>query len=140
MSKQIRAYTAALAVILLCDGLWLGLVARDLYAREMAGLMADDVRLLPAALFYFGYPAGLVMLALPGAGMRITGLLPAAARGALVGLMSYGTYDLTNLAVVRGWSPMLTVVDLAWGVCISTLAATAGAAFARRGQPALRIG
>jgi uncharacterized membrane protein len=140
MNKKIPAFIAALGVILLCDGVWLGLVARDLYAREMAGLMTAEVRLLPAALFYFGYPAGLVLLTLPGAGMRITGLLPAAARGALVGLMSYGTYDLTNLAVVRGWSPMLTVVDLVWGVCISALAATAAAAVARRGQPALRIG
>jgi uncharacterized membrane protein len=126
----------ALAVMLVCDGLWLGVIARDLYAREMAGLMATDVRLVPAALFYFGYPAGLVLLALPDAAARIGSLMPAAMRGALVGLMGYGTYDLTNLAVVRGWSPLITVVDLAWGVCISALAATAAAAASRRaGSP-----
>ncbi len=132
MKPRIWAYGAALVTVLLCDGVWLGLIARDLYAREMAGLMATDVRLLPAALFYFGYPAGLVLLALPDASARVSRLLPAAARGALIGLMAYGTYDLTNLAVVRGWSPLIAVVDLAWGVCISTLAATAAAAAARR--------
>jgi uncharacterized membrane protein len=136
MKQRLWSYGAALAVILVCDGLWLGVIARDLYAREMAGLMATDVRLVPAALFYFGYPAGLVLLALPDVGARIGRLLPAAARGALVGLMGYGTYDLTNLAVVRGWSPLITVVDLAWGVCISALAATAAAAASRRaGSP-----
>jgi uncharacterized membrane protein len=132
MKQKFWAYGAALVVILVCDGLWLGVIARDLYAREMAGLMAPDVRLLPAALFYFGYPAGLVLLALPQRGTPASGLLASAARGALVGLMAYGTYDLTNLAVVRGWSPLIAVVDLAWGICISTAAAVAAAAAARR--------
>ncbi len=121
MSRWWIGYGAATLVLGVLDALWLGLVARDFYRQEMGDLMADSVRLLPAAAFYLGYPVGLVTLALHP--------LPASAsdalwRSALFGLMAYGVYDLTNLATMRQWSLELALVDMAWGALASALAGT----------------
>lgn len=115
-------YGAALLVMGLLDAVWLGFVARDFYQGEIGDLMAAEVRKLPAALFYFGYPAGLVALALKP---LPEGPSMAAWRGALLGLVAYGTYDLTNMATLRHWSVTLAMADMAWGTLASALAATA---------------
>lgn len=116
------AYGAALIVMGVLDALWLGVIARDFYRHEIGDLMAAEINKLPAAMFYFGYPAGLVMLALQPAPESMA---MAAWRGALVGLVAYGTYDLTNLATLRHWSPTMALADVAWGAFASALAATA---------------
>ena len=116
------AYGTALLVLTVLDGLWLGLVARDFYQREIGALMVSDVRKLPALLFYLGYPMGLVLLALTP---RPDSLAQALMRGALMGLVAYGTYDLTNLATLKGWSARMAVVDTAWGMAVSAAAAAA---------------
>jgi uncharacterized membrane protein len=113
------AYAIALVAMAILDGFWLGWLARDFYKREMGDLMAESIRIGPAALFYLLYPLGLVYLALQPA--------PAAAaeaflRCAVVGLVAYGAYDLTNLAIVRGWSLRLCLADMAWGTAASALA------------------
>ncbi len=116
------AYLAALATIAVLDGLWLGLVARDLYKSGMGDLMNDSPRLVPAALFYLLYPAGLVFLLATAGTPTLGGLV---LRGAVIGLMAYGAYDLTNLAVIKGFPARLAVIDMAWGTFLS---AAAGAA------------
>jgi uncharacterized membrane protein len=89
---------------------------------------------VPAAVFYIGYPAGLVALALVPRPLQWDGLGQVALRGALVGLVAYGTYDLTCASVIRGFSIKLALIDMAWGTCISALAATAaGWVMLRRG-------
>jgi uncharacterized membrane protein len=115
-------YCAALLVMGVLDAVWLGFIARDFYRRELGDLMAAEVHKLPAALFYFGYPAGLVALALQP---LPEGPFMAAWRGALLGLVAYGTYDLTNMATLRQWSATLALADIAWGTFASALAATA---------------
>lgn len=125
----LATYLAALVVMLALDALWLGFAARDFYQREMAGLMLPQVNKLPAALFYLGYPAGLVLLALSP---RPEHLGLAIARSALVGLVAYGAYDLTNLATLRGWSTRLALVDLIWGVTVSAAAGAAAWLVAER--------
>ena len=115
-------YGAALLVMGVLDAVWLGFIARDFYRREIGDLMAAEVHKLPAALFYFGYPAGLVALALQP---LPEGPFMAARRGALLGLVAYGTYDLTNMATLRQWGATLALADIAWGTFASALAATA---------------
>jgi uncharacterized membrane protein len=122
MKGWLWGYAAALLVIGVLDGLWLGFVARDFYRNEMASLAAPEVRKLPAALFYFLYPAALLALALVPAPAEWT---QAAARAALVGLACYGTYELTNLATLRHWSWSLAAVDMAWGTALSAAAGVA---------------
>lgn len=118
-TQYLIAYVVVLIAMGAFDFAWLGWLAKDLYKREMGSLMADPVRVLPAAIFYLGYPVGLVLLAL-GAGPST--LAEAALRSALVGLVAYGTYDLTNLAVIRGFSGSLAMIDLLYGTVASGLA------------------
>ena len=115
-------WAAALVTILVLDGLWLGVIAQDLYKREMGSLLADQVRVLPAVVFYALYPAALVFLTVmtePG------GWRAAAVRGAVLGLAAYGAYDLTNMAIVRDWPIRISLIDWAWGGAIGAAAAAA---------------
>ena len=116
------AYAAALLVLGLLDGLWLGWVARDFYRREVGDLMAAEVAKTPALVFYFAYPAGLLALSLNPLPASATAAM---ARAALVGLVVYGVYDLSNMATLRHWSLKLALVDVAWGVLVSAAAGTA---------------
>jgi len=117
------AYAAALVVILVLDGLWLGLVSKELYRREMGSLMAETFRLAPIVLFYALYTAALVYLTV---GSAPTGWTEAIVRGLVLGVAAYGAYDLTNLAIIRDWPVKISVIDMAWGAFISA-AATAAA-------------
>lgn len=115
-------WAAALIAIIVLDGVWLGLVAKDLYKREMGSLMAESVRVVPVILFYGLYPAALVYLTnwTPPSGWP-----EAALRGAVLGLAAYGAYDLTNLAIVKDWPIKISVIDLAWGSALGAAAAVA---------------
>lgn len=113
------AYGVALVAMAVLDGVWLGWLARDFYKAELGALMAETVRWGPAALFYLLYPLGLVFLALQP---QPPSWFEAVLRCAVVGLVAYGTYDLSNLATLRGWSLRLCVVDIAWGTVASAVA------------------
>lgn len=119
------AYGAALSVFLAVDALWLGVLMRPVYAAALASLLAEQPRWTPAVLFYLLYMLGLLVFAiLPG--LRARRGRTAAALGALLGLVAYGTYDLSNYATLQAWPAALTVIDIAWGAVLSSLAATAG--------------
>lgn len=124
MNTFFKPYLAALLVMGVLDALWLGVLARDFYRQEMGAQMAEQIRWVPAALFYFGFPAALVALALFPAGQPLSHQV---ARAALVGLVAYGVYDLTNLATLQHWPVKLALVDTAWGTFASTLAGAAAA-------------
>ena len=116
-------YGVTAGVMLVLDAAWLGGVASSLYAQMIGHLMAEQPRLGIAAMFYLLYPVGLVVfVAMPQAGRP--GLVGAVKLGALFGLMAYGTYDLTNLATLKGWPVSLALLDMAWGATVS--AASAG--------------
>ncbi len=119
------AYGAALSVFLAVDALWLSVLMRPVYAAALASLLAEQPRWTPAVLFYLLYMLGLLVFAiLPG--LRARRGRTAAALGALLGLVAYGTYDLSNYATLQAWPAALTVIDMAWGAVLSSLAATAG--------------
>lgn len=122
------AWAAASLTALALDLLWLGGAASGFYRREAGHLMAERPDLPAAGAFYLLYGGGVWFFAVrdaAGGGAR-----RAAARGALLGLFAYGTYDLTNLAVLKGWPPLLAAVDMAWGVFLTAAAAAAGSAAA----------
>lgn len=124
MNIFLKPYLAALIVMGVLDALWLGLLARDFYRQEIGTQMLEQVRWVPAALFYFVYPAALVALALFPTGQPLSHQI---ARAALVGLVAYGVYDASNLATLKSWSVKLALVDTVWGVVASTLAGAAAA-------------
>jgi uncharacterized membrane protein len=127
-------YVAALVPFLVIDLLWLGVVAKGLYRRELGDLLRQPVGKVAALIFYFMYPLGLVVFVLPQAlGASGGGVSEAFFRGALLGLFAYGTYDLTNLATMRGFSAKIALVDWAWGTILTgTVAAIAASVLGGR--------
>lgn len=112
------------ATLLTLDLLWLGVVARPLYDSAL-GPLKRPVLFWPAAgLFYALYIGAIVIHAQLGA----AGAGDAARRGAGLGLVAYGTYELTNWAVLRDWPAALVLPDIGWGVALTCLAAVAGRA------------
>jgi len=120
------AYAAALVVMGVLDGVWLGLTVSKIYRPGLGALMAEKPVVPAAIVFYLLYLGGLTFLVvLPALAANQLGY--AITRGAVLGLLCYGTYDLTNLAVIRGWPLNVTLIDLAWGTILT--AVTAAAAF-----------
>jgi uncharacterized membrane protein len=127
---MIISYFASLFVFLVIDGLWLGVIARDFFVAQMGPLLRDDPNLAVAALFYAVFVGGLLYFAvIPG--LREGSLSLAVVNGALLGLLAYGTYDITNLAVLKGYTVTLAMVDIAWGTFLSGLVAAVGTIAAR---------
>ncbi|MEJ2804246.1 DUF2177 family protein [Comamonadaceae bacterium PP-2] len=124
----VLAYLAALAALTVLDGLWLGWVAKSFYATEMGALMNESPRIVPAALFYLLYPAALTLLLLWHGTPASVG--QAVLQAAVLGFMAYGTYDATNLAVLKGFSMRMALVDVVWGTFATAMAGWALAATA----------
>jgi uncharacterized membrane protein len=125
-ASLVRLYLPALVVFLVLDALWLGVVARGFYREQLGDLMRPDVRWGAALLFYLLFIAAvLVFVVLPA--LERGSLAYAIGMGAFFGLVAYATYDLTNLAVLRGFPAKVAVVDMAWGAVVT--AATSAAAF-----------
>ena len=129
MSKRtVFAYLGTLLAFLVLDGLWLGVLMGSTYKSLLGTLMLDQPRLLPAILFYLLYVLGCVVLVvLPSASWQ-----RAARLGALLGLVAYGTYDLSNWATLQGWSAGLALMDMAWGTCLTAICCTVGHLCANR--------
>lgn len=127
MTDFIVPFVAALLAMAVVDGIWLGVVARGLYRRQLGFLMAERPNWIAAVAFYLLYVLGVTVFAvLPAVDAQAVG--EAAWRGALFGLVAYATYDLTNAATLRDWPGTITLVDMAWGTVLTTLVASAAAA------------
>lgn len=131
MMQFARAYVATAAVFLVIDLAWIGLFLRRVYEEQLGALMRDAPAGWAAGVFYLAYVAGLVHFAVrPALEQSRPGL--AAANGAALGAIAYGTYTLTNFAIFAGWSVSLVISDIAWGALLSAGAAAAGYLAARR--------
>ena len=125
MKPYAIAFIFTTAVFLVLDLVWLGFVAKDFYRTQLGPLMLEKPLLGVASAFYSIYTIGIVYFAVMPA-LEMGAWARAMTSGALLGLVAYATYDLTNLATLRGWSVKLSIVDLAWGTLVTSLAATAG--------------
>lgn len=131
----IKSYAACLVVFLAFDALWLGVVMRSSYQRHIGHLMAEKVNWTAAVVFYAIYLAGIVFFAIrPALEDPERAILTAALHGALIGLMAYATYGLTNLATLREWPATMVWVDTAWGVFITGTTATVATWIASLGR------
>lgn len=124
MLKYLGVYLAVFVTMVVIDMVWLRLIAVQWYADGMGPLLTDSPNLWAAAAFYLLFPAGLLIFAVfPAADAT---LLKAVTMGALFGFFAYATYDLTALAVIKGWPVGLTFLDMAWGTLVSGVSAGAG--------------
>jgi uncharacterized membrane protein len=115
-------YITALLTFLIADMIWLGTMASRFYKPVMGDMVLEKFSLAPAAVFYLLYPVGLMIFAITPA-LKTGSLITAIQLGALFGLFTYGTYDLTNQATLRNWSTGLTLVDMGWGGLLGALTA-----------------
>ena len=120
-------YMLSFGAFIVLDGLWLGLIAKKLYAEQLGKLMTDQVRWAAAGLFYLLFIGFLIYFVIAPA-LQDGSMKTALVRGALFGLATYATYDLTNYATLKGFPLTIVIVDLAWGATVSAL--VSGAAFA----------
>ncbi|MDO8879518.1 MAG: DUF2177 family protein [Coriobacteriia bacterium] len=123
--KWLWLYLISFAAFLAIDAVWLFTMSGRFYKAQLGDLMRDQPNLPVALLFYVVYVAGVLVLAvMPG--VEAGSVLKAAAYGALLGFVAYGTYDITNLSTVRDWPVIVTVVDLVWGSVLTATVATVG--------------
>ena len=126
MSKSfVIASLTSVLLLVVVDFVWLSQAVNFLYRPKLGGLLAERPVIWAAVLFYLLYGIGMAMLVIRPA-LTGGGVLTAAWSGALLGLVAYGTYDLTNQATLRGWSFTVTVVDMAWGALVTAAACAAG--------------
>ena len=109
-------YGISVPIFFVIDMLWLGLIARDFYQRNLGSLLGE-VNWLAAIIFYLVFLVGLTFFATYPA--ATSGLwTKAVLYGALFGFFTYATYDLTNLATLRDWPLSVTLVDMVWGTVL----------------------
>jgi uncharacterized membrane protein len=122
MPRYVVLYLSTLVVLFPLDALWLGVIARDFYKSRLGNLLGD-MQPVPALLFYAIYVIGIMVFAnAPETATWRSALL----YGALFGFFAYATYDLTNLATLRGWSATVVVLDIAWGIFVTATASALG--------------
>lgn len=130
MLESIIQYIVTLVVMLLIDGLWLYLTNKKLYKNNLGDLMLENPNWSPAIIFYLLYPLAIVLILIHPyfayavsttcstcIDISLTGnmLIDLYMKGILFGVVSYATYDLTNLATLKGWSLKITIIDMLWG-------------------------
>ena len=131
MIKYLKLYLVLLAAFFAIDMLWLVLVARTFYQQYLGYLMAPNPNWFAAALFYLLFIVGiLVFVVVPG--LEKDSFKATVLRAALFGLITYATYDLTNLATIKDWPVLITLVDLLWGTFLSVSVSSVGFAFGKR--------
>jgi len=121
----LKAWAGSALFILAIDAIWLGIVARGFYSRQLGDLMLASPRLPLAALFYVMYSAVVVLLASAPA-VRSGSLQDALLLGAILGFAAYGTYDITNMATLKNWPVMMSLVDIAWGTVLTAAVSAIG--------------
>ncbi len=123
MTKYLILYAACALVFFPFDFIWLSTMGKGFYQRELGSLLLPNPNLVIAGLFYLAYLVGVVALvAAPAEG----DILKALISGAVLGFVAYGTYDLTNLSTVKGFTPAVAIVDMAWGTALTAVSAAGG--------------
>jgi uncharacterized membrane protein len=125
MGYYLKLYFSTLLIFFAIDMLWLGLIASTFYKKYLGYLMAPEVNWYAALIFYALFIAGvLVFVVVPG--IKENDLPAMLLKAAFFGLITYATYDLTNLATVKNWPLIITIVDLIWGMVLTTLVSLGG--------------
>lgn len=124
MKAKLYCYLSVLLCLLFLDGIWLGLVAKDSYQVAMGHIMREKVIVWPWMVFYLLYPLAIFLLAITANGTA----KQSAWKGSILGATAYGTYNLTNYALVIDWPLIITFKDWGWGIFLTASSAWLGGA------------
>ena len=125
MKSILLSYLLTFIVFLMIDLLWLGFIAKNLYQKYLGEFLSDTVNWTAAFVFYFIYVAGISIFAIYPA-VQKDSVFNALLMGALFGIFTYATYDLTNLATLKGWPLPIVFIDILWGAILSALVSLSG--------------
>lgn len=121
--EMLKAAIAVAVVLGVLDGIWLGFVVRNWLVKQLGGRLRDPVFWPPAIVFYVIYSTGLAFFAVTPAMAAGGDWVTAFVLGGFIGLIAYGTYDLTNWATIKDWPHQFAIVDLIWGPVVSATSA-----------------
>lgn len=123
MLKIFGSFLVVISTLVIIDGFWLGLIAPNFYKKHIGHLMATNPTWAAAGLFYVVFIAGLLYFVVRPLGVDAS-LIKIFLSGALFGLVTYATYDLTNQATLKDWPIIVTIVDLVWGTFLTASVST----------------
>ena len=132
--KLILAYLLTAVVFFAIDLTWLGVIAKNLYRKYLGGFLSDTVNWTAAFIFYALFIVGIFIFSILPA-VEKNSFSHAVIMGGLFGFFTYATYDLTNLATLRGWPMAVSLVDLAWGAVVTAAATLVAFLVVRAMQP-----
>jgi len=107
------------------DMAWLGFIAKDLYQKYLGDFLTDKVNWTAAFIFYLIYVVGISIFVIYPS-VNKNSALSAVIMGGLFGFFTYATYDLTNLATLKGWPLPIVFIDIAWGVVLTAIVSLSG--------------
>lgn len=119
------SYILTLLVFLIVDLAWLGFIARGLYKKYLGSFLSDQVNWTAAIIFYLIYIAGIFIFVIYPA-VNKDSVLHAVVMGAILGILAYSTYDLTNLATIKGWPLQIVIIDIIWGAVLTLIVSLSG--------------
>ena len=131
MLKNLYLYLLTIPVFFALDILWLGLVAKDFYRRELGYLLRAETKWAAAIVFYLIFIAGLLMFAVLPA-VEKGSLQRAFFLGAAFGFFCYATFDLTSYALIKDFPLKIVIVDLIWGTLLSGTVSSASFLLAKQ--------
>ncbi len=125
LSKLIISYFLTTLVFFILDMLWLGLIAKDLYNKYLIDFLSDKVNWTAAILFYLLFIIGIFYFCILPA-IEKDSISKAIIGGAFFGIITYATYDLTNLATLKNWPLPIVFIDIIWGMLLTMLVSISG--------------
>jgi uncharacterized membrane protein len=123
--KLFISYLLTSVVFFAIDMVWLGFIAKDLYRKYLGNFLSDKVNWTAAIVFYLLFIIGIFYFAILPA-VEKNSLMKAIISGAFFGILTYATYDLTNLATLKNWPLPIVFIDIAWGALLTGIVSTAG--------------
>jgi len=131
MKLIITSTFLAALIFLIIDIIWLSFSVKSFYRPNIGHLLLDTPVMWAAALFYLLYVVGLGVVIIDPSNYTdhpINFIFKAF----IFGLVAYGTYNLTNMATVKGWSPSVVFVDMFWGGTLTAFSSFFGIFIAKK--------
>ena len=125
MLQTVVTYFAMLLFFIVAELVVLSNFMNPLFVRHVGHIMQGQVNFYVAAIFYFVYTAGVFWFA-SRAGLQADSLFVSLVSGAFLGLIAFGTYELTNFIILKDWKLILVVADTIWGITITAVLAGFG--------------